>query len=263
MADRKPPQKGAATADKLPAGPIGEVFMERTRYPYLDVSDQRRGLPQPPLELGADPSAARLALPDPAGVHVRAVDVRTAIEQRVSVRRYAGTRLTLAELSYLLWCTQGVKRVEGGYVTMRTVPSAGARHALETYLLINRVEGVAPGLYRYLAIEHELLPVETGPEVADLVTGACWGQQFVKTSAVTFVWTAVAYRMTWRYGQRGYRYMHLDAGHVCQNLYLAAAPIGCGVCAIAAFSDEDMSRILDIDGVEQFAIYVAAVGKKT
>lgn len=241
---------------------IGRQFMERTRYPYLGMSDQQKGFPQPPLEAEAGEMDTVHDLPAPADIEVDAVDLREAIEARTSVREYARRPLTLAELSYLLWCTQGVKRVEGGYVTLRTVPSAGARHALETYLLVNNVEGLSPGLYRFLAIEHKLVEVNLQADIANEIAEACWGQSFVKTSAVTFIWVAVAYRMTWRYGQRGYRYLHLDAGHVCQNLYLAAQSVGGGVCAVAAFSDEDMNRLLGVDGEEQFVIYIAAVGVK-
>jgi len=220
---------------------IGRQFMERTRYPYLGMSDQQKGLPQPPLEVEAGKTDTVHNLPAPADIEVGAVDL---------------------ELSYLLWCTQGVKRVEGGYVTLRTVPSAGARHALETYLLVNNVEGLSPGLYRFLATEHKLVEVNLQADIANEIAGACWGQSFVKTSAVTFIWVAVVYRMTWRYGQRGYRYLHLDAGHVCQNLYLAAQSVGGRVCAVAAFSDENMNRLLGVDGEEQFVIYIAAVGVK-
>lgn len=259
---RKPPKKGPRIDRGEQPDRIGQEFMEKTHYRHLAVSDQRRGLPQPPLQIPAAPTDVLVDLPRPLDVRVDTLDMRTAIENRSSVRRYADAPLTLAELSYLLWCTQGVKRVEEGYVTMRTVPSAGARHALETCLLVNRVEGLEPGLYRFLAIEHKLIQVGLDAGLTGALTQACWGQQMVATSAVTFMWVAVAYRMTWRYGQRGYRYMHLDAGHICQNLYLAAEPIRCGVCAIAAFSDEDMSRILGIDGQEQFVIYVATVGKK-
>jgi SagB-type dehydrogenase family enzyme len=241
---------------------IGRQFMERTRYQYLGMSDQQKGLPQPPLEVEAGKTDTVHNLPAPADIEVAAVDLREAIEARTSVRKYARRPLTLAELSYLLWCTQGVKRVEGGYVTLRTVPSAGARHALETYLLVNNVEGLSPGLYHFLATEHKLVEVNLQADIANEIAGACWGQSFVKTSAVTFIWVAVVYRMTWRYGQRGYRYLHLDAGHVCQNLYLAAQSVGGGVCAVAAFSDEDMNRLLGVDGEEQFVIYIAAVGVK-
>jgi SagB-type dehydrogenase family enzyme len=236
--------------------------MERTRYKHLSVSAQRRGLPQPPLQAPCPSEADPIDLPAPDGIEVPEVDLRLAIEARESVRRYADQPLTLAELSYLLWCTQGVRGVQGTYATFRTVPSAGARHALETYLLVNRVEGLPSGLYRFLALEHKLIAVDLEPGVAAAVTRACWDQAMVQRCAVTFVWVAVAERMTWRYGQRGYRYMHLDAGHVCQNLYLAAESIDGGVCAIAAFSDEDMSHILGLDGEEQFVVYLATMGKR-
>ena len=241
---------------------IGHEFMERTRYKYLSVSAQQQGLPQPPLQAPYEGTAEPIDLPAPGEIEVQAVDVRRAIEARESVRRYAQEPLSLSELSYLLWCTQGVKGVQGTYATFRTVPSAGARHALETYLLVNRVEGLQPGLYRFLALEHRLVAVDLRAGLAAAVAKACWDQDMVRRCAVTFIWVAVAERMTWRYGQRGYRYMHLDAGHVCQNLYLAAESVGGGVCAIAAFSDEDMNHLLGLDGEEQFVIYVATVGKK-
>jgi SagB-type dehydrogenase family enzyme len=241
---------------------IGHQFMTQTRYRLLEASDQNKGLPQPPLQMEYDPTLRRIDLPAPADVSVGKIDLRQAIEARRSVRRYARTPLSLVELAFLLWSTQGVKEIADRQVTLRTVPSAGARHAFETYLLVNNVVGLTPGLYRYLALEHRLLEIELVPAMADLVTEACWRQQFVKTSAVTFIWTADVYRMAWRYGERGYRYLHLDAGHVCQNLYLAAEAVGCGVCAIAAFNDEAMNELLELDGERQFVIYLATVGKR-
>ncbi len=243
--------------------PIGQLFMEQTRYRYLGASDQQKGLPQPPLELAAPEGATWIALPDPARVVVPPLDLRQAIAGRQSVRRYAPLPLSPDELSYLLWCTQGVLEVgENRSYTRRTVPSAGARHALETYLLINRVEGMTPGLYRFMALEHSLVVVDLAPDIAARMTAACLGQDMVQTCGVTLVWVAVPERMVWCYGQRGYRYLHLDAGHVCQNLYLAAESVKCGVCAIAAFSDQDLCAVLGIDGVKLFPIYLATVGKK-
>ncbi|MCS7260309.1 MAG: SagB/ThcOx family dehydrogenase [Anaerolineae bacterium] len=241
---------------------IGHQFMVQTYYRYLAPSDQSKGLPQPPLQLPYNPDQPVIPLPAPTAVEVRPVTVREAIETRRSVRHYAPTHLSLEELSFLLWCTQGVKEVSGRQVTLRTVPSAGARHAFETYLLVNRVAGLPSGLYRFLALEHKLLQLDLDPRLSDKVTEACWNQQFVKQSAVTFIWSAVVYRMTWRYGERGYRYLHLDAGHVCQNLYLAAAAVDCGVCAIAAYNDEAMNALIGLDGAEQFVIYLATVGKR-
>jgi SagB-type dehydrogenase family enzyme len=144
------------------------------------------------------------------------------------------------------------------------VPSAGSRHALETWLVINNVSGLQPGLYRYIATKRQLAliaPASDG-DIAAKAIELCHGQPFVKTAAALFIWVAVPYRMTWRYGDRGYRYLHLDAGHVCQNLYLAAESIDAGVCAIAAYDDDQMNAFLGIDGENAFAIYMATVGKK-
>jgi SagB-type dehydrogenase family enzyme len=94
------------------------------------------------------------------------------------------------------------------------------------------------------------------------LTEACLKQQHVKTSAVTFIWVAVPHRTVWRYSQRGYRYIHLDAGHVCQNLYLLAEAIDCGVCAIAAFDDDLVNQAIGLDGEDLFVIYLASLGKR-
>jgi SagB-type dehydrogenase domain len=240
----------------------GKEFMEKTQYRYLDMSDQAAGYPQPALELGETDTGKITDLPQPRDIHVRDIDLRQAIEKRTSIRNYSSEPLSIEELSYLLWCTQGVKEVVRDVVTFRTVPSAGARHALETYILANNVKGLEKGLYRFLPIEHKLVEIDMEKNIADKIKRGCLDQSFVKTSAATFIWTAVPYRMEWRYGQRGYRYLHLDAGHTCQNLYLSAESVGCGVCAIAAFLDEEINPAIRIDGENEFVIYVATVGKK-
>ncbi|HVN73422.1 MAG TPA: SagB/ThcOx family dehydrogenase [Methanoregula sp.] len=245
----------------MPPDRTGEEFMEKTKYLYLSTPDQQKGLPQPPLELPADPDRPVIDLPRPETIRVPPLDLRKAIGERHSVRAYAREPLGLDELAFLLWCTQGVKKVAGTSATFRTVPSAGARHALETYVLANDVGGLEPGLYRYLALSHRLQQLGTDPSLHILTAEACLGQQFVMRCAAVFLWTAVPYRMTWRYGERGYRELHKDAGHVCQNLYLAAQAVGCGACAIAAYDDDAMHAILGIDRTDQFLIYLATVGK--
>lgn len=241
---------------------IGEQFMALTRYQHLSPSAQSQGEPQPALELPYNVTGRVTDLPNPADLALDPVDLHALITDRTTVRRYAKTPITQLELSYLLWCTQGVKSVVGTARTYRTVPSAGARHAFETVLLINRVEDLSPGLYRYVASTQQLVTISLGDEHAEMITTHCMNQAQVRQSAVTFIWVAVVERMAWRYGQRGYRYLHLDAGHVCQNLYLAAEPIECGVCAIAAFDDDALNQALGLDGADQFAIYVATLGKK-
>jgi len=241
----------------------GSQFMKKTYYHELSEPDQYSGAaPQPPLELPFPEDGRIIPLPRPDEIVVPPMDVRVAIEQRRSLRKYDPGTLTLAELSYLLWESQGLKKVSKRPATLRTVPSAGARHAFETYILVNRVEGVTPGLYRYLAIENALLEVDLSADINSRITAAAADQSQVAESAATFIWVAVVERMFWRYVERGYRYLHLDAGHVCQNLALAAEQIGGGICPIAAFEDEKLNPILGLDGDDQFAIYLASMGKK-
>ena len=171
--------------------------------------------------------------------------------------------LSLKELAYLLWMSQGVKLVKEGKLTNRNVPSAGARHAFETYLAINMVEDLQPGLYRYLALSHELVALHHEPDFINRMKVACRNQEHVLSAAVTFIWVSVLERMTWRYSERSYRYLFLDAGHVCQNLYLAAEQLRCGVCAIAAFDDDEVNELLGLDGQRIFATYLASLGKQT
>ncbi len=241
--------------------PIVHEFMKATYPLNCSPSPQNTGIPQPPLELPIPADAPLIHLPDPGGLAVPPIDLKTAIERRRTRRRYKEQPLTLMELSYLLWLSQGVKEITNRPATRRTVPSAGSRHAFETYLLINQVEGLEPGLYRFAASQHALLRLDAPVNIREEITHACWDQKQFINSAVVFLWVAVAERMAWRYVERGYRYLHLDAGHVCQNLYLAAEAIGCGVCAVGGYNDEPLNNALDLDGENLFVIYLANVGK--
>ena len=241
---------------------IGDEFINKTKYQYLSLSDQMKGVTPPDLQLSNPDEMEIISLPEWNEMEIARENIVSTINLRQSIRNYQKATISLSELSYLLWCTQGVKEIVSDVATRRTVPSAGARHALETTLLVNRVEGLVPGMYRYLSLERQLGILKKEKSIAHDIVKASFGQDFIKHSAVTFIWSAVIYRMKWRYGERAYRYIFLDAGHVAQNLYLSAEAIGCGVCAIAAFSDDDMNRILGLDGKEQFVIYMATVGKK-
>jgi SagB-type dehydrogenase family enzyme len=241
---------------------IGRIFWEQTKPAHVPESDQHNGLPQPPLELPYDPSSPLIQLSDFQTIEAPTANLWQVIEQRISLRRYSQEKLSLDELSLLLWATQGIKEITQRPVTLRTVPSAGARHAFETYLLINQVDSIQPGLYRYIAGEHALLGLEFAADINERITQACFNQRQITNSAVTFVWAAVLERMAWRYPERGYRYLLLDAGHVCQNLYLTAEALGCGVCAIAAYDDDALNTVLNLDGEQLFAIYAASLGKR-
>jgi SagB-type dehydrogenase family enzyme len=185
-----------------------------------------------------------------------------AIRQRESRRKYTSEALKLEELSFLLWATQGVKSVDKNQVwTIRTVPSGGARHPFETYLVVNRVEGLEPGVYRYLPIEHKLLLVNSNRPLPDKISEACWGQTFVGESAVVFVWAAIPYRTEWRYSVVGYKDIAVEAGHICQNLYLACEAIDTGACAILAYEQKGIDALIGVDGENEFTVYLAPVGK--
>jgi SagB-type dehydrogenase family enzyme len=230
----------------------------------FNASDQNRGVAVPPMQEEVDQRFPRVSLPgrESWSKVVQPTDVTDAIGDRQSRRNYTGEYLKIEELAFLLWATQGVRRPGKQPAHFRTVPSAGARHSFETYLFIQRVETLAPGLYRYLPLSHELVFLYgADAQSSDRLARAVLGQRFVVNSAVAFVWTTVPYRMEWRYLQAAHRVILLDAGHVCQNLYLACQAIHAGTCAIAAYDQEAMDDLLQINGKDQFTVYLAPVGK--
>ncbi len=227
----------------------------------INESDQKKGFSPPPLQSPYSTQLEKIDLIEIGDIRIPEKDITQVINQRKSVRSYLEESLTLEELSYLLWCTQGVKKIISNTTTKRIVPSAGSRHPLETYLVINRVKGLPIGLYRYISLEHKLLKIKTDSQIMKKIVEACNDQQFIGKSALIFIWSANIYRMKWRHGERAYRYIFLDAGHVGQNLYLAATVINCGVCTISVFLDDELNHLVGIDGKNEFVIYMAAVGK--
>ena len=225
-------------------------------------SDQDKKLPQPPLEKPVDEGAEIIDLPTVTDDVLTHNNLYSAIQNRKSTRAYADESLSLEELSFLLYATQGVKSVKGdNYATIRTVPSGGARHAFETYLVVQQVEGLKKGVYRYLALSHQLqFLFEDADSISHLTTYSL-DQPFVGNCAVTFIWSCTPYRGEWRYLMTAHKVMLLDAGHVCQNLYLACEGIRCGTCAIAAYDQKSMDDYLRLDGENEFVIYMAPVGK--
>lgn len=238
------------------------------RFASFDT-DQQRGSAPPPVQKPYPEDAPRVDLVAPDALTVGGGALIEAIRGRRSRRSFTPDPLTLEELSFLLWATQGAARTgEGpddllwsGVALLRTVPSAGARHPFETTLLVRRVDGVTPGLYRYLPLEHQLLWLASDEEVAP-AAAAAWGDRgSLATSAVVFIWTAVPYRTVWRYGPLSAKLIALDAGHVCQNLYLACEAIGCGTCAIGAYDQAAVDKLVGADGEEELTVYLAPVGK--
>ena len=236
----------------------------RSKFPKMreEPTDQRLGLPQPPLQKAYAPDALLIDLPSPREVALGPTDLFELIERRQSRREYSDKPITLQELSFLLWATQGVKRiVRDGFATLRTVPSGGSRHAFETYLAANRVDGLEPGIYRYLALEHKLIRVSSPPDLPAQLGKACFGQDFAGTAAAVFFWSCIPYRCEWRYAVAAHKTLAQDSGHVCQNLYIACEALGLGTVAIGSYHQEMADALCGLDGTDEFVIYAAPVGR--
>jgi SagB-type dehydrogenase family enzyme len=225
-------------------------------------TDQQLELPQPPLQKPVPPDAKIIPLPKVNPAVVKQSDIYSCLKRRRSVRKYRDEALTMDELSFLLWASQGVQRVFGNqYSTFRPVPSGGARHPFETYLLVNQVEGLETGVYRYLALSHELLLLFTTANLTEHLRRISSRQPFAAEGAVAFVWSCLPYRGEWRYHMAAHKCMLIDAGHLCQNLYLASTAIGCGTCALGEYDQQLLDSFLGLDGEDEYAVYMAPVGK--
>jgi SagB-type dehydrogenase family enzyme len=226
-------------------------------------TDQRQGLPRPEPQKPYSQDAQLIDLLAPQDFTVGDVPLLQTLASRRSHRQFTPEPLTLEELAFLLWSVQGVNEIRAGHqaATLRSVPSAGARHCFETYLLVRRVEGLEPGLYRYLPVEHKLCFLQALSEIAAKVDAAWKPKSFLGASAVNFVWTTIPYRMEWRYGIVSPKMIALDAGHVCQNLYLACAALGVGTCAVGDYDQDACDAIVEVDGEDEFVVYVAPVGR--
>jgi len=225
-------------------------------------TDQNQGVPAPPIEKTYPDDSILINLPGPdEWKNIPQTDITHAIRNRKSHRVYLNQSLSLEELAYLLWCTQGMRGKEFNGHAYRNVPSAGCRHALETYLAVFNVGDLDPGVYRYLPLSHQLVFEFKDDMLSEKMIIASLGQSYPGKSAVTFIWVAIPYRMEWRYGLAAHKVIALDAGHVCQNLYLACEAIEAGTCAIAAYDQEELDELIGLDGEEEFAVYLAPVGK--
>ncbi len=241
------------------------AFLKDTSRKELDFrrTDQSVGIEAPPIEKPCRPDARRVTLPRPGEWSIPPVSVEEAIGNRVSRRNYTDEALSLEEISFLLWSTQGVREIAPSGRVFRIVPSAGCRHAFETYLAVLNVEGLDGGIYRYLPTTHQLVFEFSVDNLPARLTEAALGQRFCGSAAAVFIWSAIPYRMEWRYGlaTHTHKVIALDAGHVCQNLYLACESISAGTCAVAAYDQATIDNLIQVDGDDEFVVYLAPVGK--
>ena len=226
-------------------------------------SDQDMKKPQPPL-VKAPMTDTFIDLPTDFGNLSIDGDFLHVINTRRSHRVYTEEKMSLLELSYLLWCTQGVKRIRGkAYATIRTVPSGGARHPFECYMVTRNVEGLEDGLYHYLPMTHQIerLPsADVSDQLADKIAESLCDQNWALKANIIFFYSCVFYRAEWRYGIWAHAPVLIDSGHVTENLYLAATSIGRGGCAIAAVEPLIANQIFGLDGVEETIFYAMPVG---
>ena len=185
------------------------------------------------------------------------MSVEEAIFKRRSIRDYSDKPLKLEDLSQILWAAQGITEPNKKF---RAAPSAGATYPLEIYVVVKEVEGLAPGVYRYIPFKHSLKLIKKGDYSYQLYR-ACLSQKWVLDAKANLVITAVYERTTWIYGKRGVRYVHMEAGHVGQNIYLQATALGIGTVAVGAFYDEKVEKIVGSSPNER-ALYVFPLGYK-
>lgn len=213
-------------------------------------SDQDKGIPKPPDQKPYNEKEL-IFLPSPQDIPLKKRDIFDILNSRESRRApsSANKKITLDEVSFILWSVQGV-RINNNPNGKRTVPSAGSRYPFDTYFLASSVEELKVGLYRYVWSKHAILPVSVSDENVKELT-----RRFDKC-ALTIIWVVVPYRCEWRYAQLSYKLCALDAGHMAQNGYLAAESLGLGCCAVGAYSQTDIDRLIGVDGVDELTCYI-------
>lgn len=235
-----------ATEEKIEQGRAflkGDLWVEWGRL----EKDQAKKTPHPPIEKPYSKSAKLLDLVEPEKLTIGKAPLIYIINQRRSRRNYVKKPFNMEELSFLFWTTQGIQKVGGeGSSTFRTVPSGGARHPFETYLLLINGEGINPGLYRYLAVEHKLCLIRE-----NLDEPFKFERTLVQKAPIVFIWTTISYRMEWRYSLLAHKLIAQDSSHLCQNLYLASEAIGAGTLAVGAYNQKAMDEYLGFDGKDE------------
>ncbi len=235
---------------------IGDEFQKETRYTrnqagsYLDWSNKP--------DIYKKYSASK-KIPLPKKLHDASMSIIETLKNRKSTRSFLDYPITLLDLSFLLWTSTGIQRIENNY-SFRTAPSAGALYPIETYILANNIQDLSKGLYHYNIEEHCLEELQLGVFGENLARAAL-NQKMVAVAPAVFIWTALFERTKWKYKQRAYRYIYLDAGHIAENLALAATGIGLGSCQIGAFFDEEVNALLNIDGTRESVLYLSIIGK--
>ncbi len=239
------------------ANGIGDSFQKETKYHRGRLPGSSLDWKTRPKSFKSYPSAPKIRLSPPQ--FNSNASLWEAIQKRRSVRDFGNEPITKDVLSLLLWASQGITKKYPGF-SLRAAPSAGALYPVETYVVVHNVEGIEPGVYHYDVMNHALDEIRRG-DFRDETAEAALDQGFVGTCNVVFIWTAVFGRSKWKYRERAYRYVYLDAGHIAQNVALAAVSLGLGSCQVAALYDDEVNAVVGADGLEESTVYMTAVGK--
>jgi SagB-type dehydrogenase family enzyme len=235
---------------------IGDLFQQQTKHNRHNMQSMPLDWANQPGPYKSYPNTNTIKLPK-AEFHGGPGLWQTIMERR-SQREFSSTPVSKIQLSQLLWASQGITRQSQGF-DFRAAPSAGALYPIETYLVINNVTEIEPGTYHYNVQRHYLEQLKTGnfgPQIAQ----AALGQNICAQASVVFIWTAVFQRSKWKYKQRAYRYIYLDAGHIAHAVALASTGMDLGSCQIAALFDDEVNDIIGVDGEEESVVYMTVVG---
>lgn len=237
---------------------VGDRFQQETKYIRGELPGGALDWENKPELFKRYPESPQVALPRPSTEGGEGL--WSVLSRRRSVRRYGSGPLRLEDLSQVLWAAQGITRLAGDFA-LRTAPSAGALYPVETYLAAHDVEYLTPGLYHYAIEAHALEQLQLG-DLRVQVAHAALDQRMGYDAQVVLIWTALFERSKWKYKQRAYRYLYLDAGHIVQNVALAAVALGLGSCQVAALYDDEANALLGVDGEQESVIYMTALGKE-
>jgi SagB-type dehydrogenase family enzyme len=236
---------------------LGQVYHEWSKPSYLGMLAKAvRFVPQPPL-YKTYPGAPVVSLPQSGAAPD--VTLGEAMQRRRSVREYGARPLTLGELSRLAFYAAGITDWRDPAWPFRAAPSSGALYPIELYAAVFNVQDAAPGIYHYDVQHHALEQVRAGDFRQQAFTAAL-SQEMVLHASTMLVFTGLFSRVQWKYVDRSYRYMLLEAGHMGQNVYLAATAMGLGACGMGAFLDDDVNRLIEVDGKDEAVLYLMTVG---
>jgi SagB-type dehydrogenase family enzyme len=237
---------------------VGDDFQKETKYIRNKSLSGKLDWENKPEIYKSYPSSKTIQLPSP--FREATISFTEVVKKRKSIRSFSPKPLNKVDLAFLLWASTGIQRIEHD-CEFRTAPSAGALYPIETYIAANNVEEIKKGIYHYNIKKHFLEEIRLG-DFGNNLSHATLNQKMCSTSSVVFIWTAIFGRSKWKYQQRAYRYIYLDAGHIGQNLALAAESISYGSCHIGAFFDDEINSIVGIDGLEESAICLSVVGNR-